>query len=60
MDRENNNLPKMQIGFADFFVVPLFTSLLKILPATLPLVDQLHLNRKTWDKLSKEAESLAE
>eukprot|EP01089_Gocevia_fonbrunei_P023072 TRINITY_DN9572_c0_g1_i1.p1 TRINITY_DN9572_c0_g1~~TRINITY_DN9572_c0_g1_i1.p1 ORF type:complete len:488 (-),score=94.96 TRINITY_DN9572_c0_g1_i1:5-1468(-) len=32
MDREDPNLPKMSVGFIDFFVRPLFSQLQKVLP----------------------------
>eukprot|EP00276_Gloeochaete_wittrockiana_P022180 CAMPEP_0184335358 /NCGR_PEP_ID=MMETSP1089-20130417/3926_1 /TAXON_ID=38269 ORGANISM="Gloeochaete wittrockiana, Strain SAG46.84" /NCGR_SAMPLE_ID=MMETSP1089 /ASSEMBLY_ACC=CAM_ASM_000445 /LENGTH=633 /DNA_ID=CAMNT_0026659971 /DNA_START=231 /DNA_END=2132 /DNA_ORIENTATION=+ len=53
-DREKQNLPALQIGFANLFVFPLFTLLAEVLPGVTPLLDQLHQNRLTWEKLSQE------
>lgn len=56
MDRERKSiLPRMQMGFADFFVIPLFSTMLRLLPQMAAFVDQLKQNRITWETLSVEA-----
>jgi len=57
MDRENPNLPGLQIGFADYIVIPLFTVLEKLLPSTKVCLDTLLANRDTWEKM-KDAKDL--
>jgi hypothetical protein len=54
MDRDKPQLALMQTGFADYFVVPLFSLLVKILPSTHPCLETLLQNRKLWDNLKAE------
>lgn len=56
MDRENPNLAGLQTGFADYFVIPIFTLMEKLLPKTKPCLEMLLTNRKTWENLNKETE----
>mmetsp|Transcript_1112 Transcript_1112/g.3990 ORF Transcript_1112/g.3990 Transcript_1112/m.3990 type:complete len:575 (+) Transcript_1112:113-1837(+) len=56
MDREDKNAPlaKMQTGFADFVLLPMYKSLNDFLPQTQPLSDRLLRNRETWGSLDSE------
>jgi len=55
MDRENPNLAGLQTGFADYFVIPVFTLLEKFLPNTKPCLEMLLTNRKTWENIKQQA-----
>jgi len=48
MDRENSSLPKMSVGFIDFFVEPLFKNLTVLLPAVSPALDSLKITKNQW------------
>ena len=51
MDRVNPDpLPKFQIGFIDFLVLPLFLQLAEFLPGN-PWLEVLASNRSTWNSL---------
>jgi hypothetical protein len=60
-DRRNCNLPKCQVGFIQFFVLPLYEEVAKVFPAAQgPLVQTVQ-NKNQWVKqqeqeLLKEAE----
>jgi len=56
-DREKENLPALQIGFINLFVIPLFGLFSEVLPGLCPLVERLHQNRLTWEKLAKAKET---
>lgn len=47
-DREKEDLPKMQIGFAEFMVQPLIGQLNKLLPSIATLVSRLVENKRRW------------
>jgi len=57
MDRENPNLCQLQTGFADYFVIPIYTVLSKFLPETKPCLETLLTNRKTWDNIANSADT---
>lgn len=48
MDRNNTDQPKMSLGFIDYMVAPIFTSLKKVIPEIQECLDQLAKNRATW------------
>ncbi|KAL3878516.1 hypothetical protein ACJMK2_030856 [Sinanodonta woodiana] len=49
MDRsKQEELPKQQMGFINFIAMPLFTTLVKVLPNAKPLLDGLCLNKEKW------------
>merc|ERR1712130_1073048 len=54
MDRDSPNLALMQTGFADYFVIPLFTLMEKFLPKTKRCLEILLTNRKTWENIKEE------
>ena len=56
MDRDNPNIAGLQTGFADYFVIPVFTLLEKFLPKTKPCLEMLLTNRKTWENIKQQAE----
>lgn len=47
-DREKVNRPMSQFGFIEFLVSPLFFAVVKVLPPTLPHVEQMMQNVRTW------------
>ncbi|PRP89163.1 hypothetical protein PROFUN_01883 [Planoprotostelium fungivorum] len=53
MDRNNMDQPKMTLGFIDYMVNPMFTSLKKVIPEVDVVVEQLHRNRATWVERSE-------
>lgn len=56
MDREDKNAPlaKMQTGFADMVLLPMYKTLNIFLPGSKPLTDRLLRNRETWGSLADE------
>jgi len=54
MDRDKPQLALMQTGFADYFVVPLFSLLGKYLPSTHHCLETLLQNRKLWENIKAE------
>ncbi len=53
MDRNNTDQPKMTLGFIDYMVQPMFTSLKKIIPEVNPFVETLFKNRAIWVERSE-------
>ena len=51
MDREKPALPKMQLNFIDYLVLPLFGSMKEILPKSQPLYDRLEENKSMWRQI---------
>jgi len=56
MDRETTNIAKMQIGFINFVVTPLYQALEHVLPAAAEPVGWLGLNRQFWEQRTEEME----
>jgi hypothetical protein len=44
--------PKSQVGFFDFIIMPLFTSMAKVFPDLQPMVDQAHDNWLFWKNMT--------
>jgi hypothetical protein len=59
MDREKPALPKMQINFIDYLVMPLFGSLKELLPSVKIITDRLEENRKMWKSILESDEPSA-
>jgi len=51
MDRDKPQLALMQVNFADYFVVPLFSALGQLFPNTQPCLETLLDNRKMWGNI---------
>jgi len=53
-DREGTGAmaPKSQVGFFDFIIMPLFTSMAKVFPDLQPMVDQAHDNWLFWKNMT--------
>jgi len=47
-DRESVNRPFSQVGFIEFLVSPLLFAVMKVLPPTEPLAEQMVRNLKSW------------
>lgn len=56
MDRDNSLPGKMVVGFVDFFVAPLYATLVKLLPGMKSCHDRLLDNRARFALLAQEAE----
>jgi len=48
MDRERPGVSQSQTGFFEFVVLPLFRSLVRAFPATMPMLDQIGSNYVLW------------
>jgi len=54
-DRDSSDLPKMQIGFADFMVIPMMSRLqAKLLPDIQLLTNRLQQNKSNWTQIAEE------
>ncbi|OWA50115.1 High affinity cAMP-specific 3',5'-cyclic phosphodiesterase 7A [Hypsibius exemplaris] len=55
-DRKNNNLPRIQVGFIEYVVKPLFTEWERFLPNTMTsnMLKNLRLNMAKWENLAEE------
>ncbi|XP_046365386.2 cAMP and cAMP-inhibited cGMP 3',5'-cyclic phosphodiesterase 10A-like [Haliotis rufescens] len=52
MDREyKDEMPKQQVGFIGFICLPLYNTLIKILPGSQPLLDGTNSNTVSWKAL---------
>lgn len=51
MDREEPALPRMQLNFIEYLVLPLMHTLTKLLPDVRWLCEQLEENKKKWKAL---------
>ena len=51
MDRETTNKAKMSLGFIDFIVAPLFTNVVKLLPAGSEAIESMASNRAKYQQL---------
>ena len=56
MDREKAALPKMSVGFIDFFVLPLYQSLVKLLPGVNVCLERLTETKMKWATLLAQEE----
>lgn len=57
MDRANKDeIPKQQIGFINFICIPLFSTLVALLPGTKPLLDGCKVNKENWEMVITENE----
>ncbi|KAK3593544.1 hypothetical protein CHS0354_018625 [Potamilus streckersoni] len=55
MDRSRQDeIPKQQMGFINFIAMPLYTTLVKILPNAQPLLDGLCQNKEKWQLREQE------
>eukprot|EP00899_Mesostigma_viride_P028251 jgi/Mesvir1/8610/Mv04942-RA.1 len=50
MDRFSNNVPKSQLGFFQFFAMPLFEALVKAFPKMNPLLSNMTSNIEHWKR----------
>lgn len=58
MERSTTKVPKVQTGFIDFFVIPLFEAFARVPSVDLGLqLDQLRSNRDYWDARAQEDNS---
>jgi high affinity cGMP-specific 3',5'-cyclic phosphodiesterase 9 len=51
MDRDTTNKAKLSLGFIDFIVAPLFTNVVKLLPAGSVAIESMASNREKYSKL---------
>ena len=51
MDKETTNKAKMSLGFIDFIVAPLFTNVVKLLPAGSEAIESMASNRAKYQQL---------
>ena len=51
MDRVTTNKAKMSLGFIDFIVAPLFTNVVKLLPAGSEAIESMASNREKYQQL---------
>ena len=51
MDRHTTNKAKLSLGFTDFIVAPLFTNLVKLLPAGTEAIASMAQNRKKYSAM---------
>lgn len=48
--------PSSQVGFFDFIVMPLYTTLAKAFPGTSELANQAHANYRSWRRMQQNGE----
>ena len=55
MDRANKDeIPKQQIGFISFICLPLYSTLMALLPGTKPLLEGCKVNKEHWEMVITE------
>ena len=61
MDRRNQDeIPKQQIGFTNFICLPLYSTLVALLPETKPLLDGCKVNKEHWEMVVTENQHKAD
>ena len=61
MDRTNKDeIPKQQVGFIVFICLPLYSTLVELLPETRPLLDGCRINKENWDMVITENKQKSE
>ena len=54
MDREHQSeVPKQQVAFFDFIVIPMYRIMSVIFPGAKPLLDASRKNKHAWEELCK-------
>jgi len=56
MDRNDKNIPKSQMGFINFLVIPLFKEMAKQFPEISGPLQQLESNCEYWKNLEEKKE----
>ena len=56
MDATSQNAKvKMELGFINFIVAPIWTALAQLLPEVAPCLENIDLNRSTWEAMSDDS-----